>query len=239
MHSARRHFTAIFFGFLSIASHLSLTHAQTEPEGKKQPPIQIRVLCSEPVKGASELQLVQGETMLKELSLLPSMVSDPIGVGRGEMVLARRSAEAKKLDAVLKFSIPESGQRFVLVLFPAENPKDNTPFQHVLVRTDGLRFGISDIYLFNFTQLPIAGSLGKTAFSLAPGKSEVVTPVPPAAGERMYQARFYYLQEPEKRLFADGRWPMAAGSRIYMFFIPDSARKTVTYLSFREYAPFE
>lgn len=30
-----------------------------------------------------------------------------------------------------------------------------------------------------------------------------------------------------------------ASARVYLFFIPDPARQTITYLSYREYAPFE
>jgi hypothetical protein len=55
----------------------------------------------------------------------------------------------------------------------------------------------------------------------------------------MYQARFYVPQEGEKRLFSDTRWPLSSSARLYLFFFPDPAQQTITYLSFREYAPFE
>lgn len=239
MHTATLRFLALLLSFFSVGGHLSAVRAQAESSGKKKAPIMIRVLCSKPVEGSAELNLVQGETKLTALTLLPSMVSDPISVGQGELVLSRRNAKTKNLDPVLKLSIPESGRRFVLLLFPAEEHKEETPYRYILVSTDDVRFGVSALHLFNSTEVPISGNLGKSEFSLEPGKSEVVTPAPEASGDRMYQARFYHLQQSEKKLFSDGRWPLAAGSRVYLFFISDPARNSVAYLSFREYAPFK
>lgn len=221
------------------ANYPSVASAQGEPDGKKADPIQLRLLCGQPVEGASELKLVKGEDTLAEFSLLPSMVSDPVGVGRGEIVLARKTADAEAIDAVLKLSIPDVGSRFALALFPAPEGDAKTPYRHILIRTDGLRFGVSDLYLFNLSGSPIGGSLGKSVFSLAPGKSEVVTPSLVAADERMYQARFYVPHEGGNRIFSDTRWPLSSSARVYLFFIPDPARQTITYLSFREYGPFE
>lgn len=220
-----------------VACHPSAARAQEDAEDRKAAPIQLRVLCGQPVEGSAELKLVQAEATLTEISLLPSMVSDPFAVGRGEIVLARKTADAEEIDPVLRFSIPAVGSRFALALFPGPDAK--TPYRHELIRTDGLRFGATDLYLFNFTGTPIGGTLGNSVFSLAPGKSEVVTPTPDAADERMYQARFYVPQEGGKRLFSDTRWPLSASARVYLFFIPDPARQTITFLSFREYAPFE
>ena len=76
-------------------------------------------------------------------------------------------------------------------------------------------------------------------FTLAPGKSKVLTPTPSSDDARMYQARFYILQEGGKRLFSETRWPLSSSARVYLFFFPDPAQQTITYLSFREYAPFE
>jgi hypothetical protein len=220
-----------------VVGSCSATHAQEAAEPKKAAPIQLRVLCGQPVEGSAELKLVQGEATLSELTLLPSMVSDPFAIGRGEIILSRKTADAEAIDPVLKFSIPAVGSRFALALFPA--PEGGAPYRHVLIRTDGLRFGAADLYLFNFTATPIGGSLGKSVFTLAPGKSQVVTPAPDADDGRMYQARFYIPQEGDKRLFSDTRWPLSPSARVYLFFIPDPARQTITYLSFREYAPFE
>lgn len=213
--------------------------AQEEPESKKAASIQLRVLCGQPVVGTTELDFVQDDTTLTSLSLRPSMVSDPFGVGRGELVLARQAAAGEAPDPFLKLNIPEVGSRFVLALFPAPDADAKTPYRHVLIRTDSIRFGISDLFLFNLTRTQIGGSLGETTFYLAPGKSEVVTPAPDSSDERMYQARFYIPQEDGKRLFGDTRWPLSASARVYIFFIPDPARRTISYLSFREYAPFE
>jgi hypothetical protein len=40
------------------------------------------------------------------------------------------------------------------------------------------------------------------------------------------------------KIFNDTRWPLAISGRVYLFFIPDPARGSLGYLSFREYAPF-
>lgn len=126
----------------------------------------------------------------------------------------------------------------MLALFPAANGNANAIYQHILIRTDGLRFAASDLYLFNHTRVAIGGNLGSKNFTLAPGKSDVFTPALPA-NERMYQARFYHEQDGEPRLFSDTRWPLAVSARAYIYFVPDPQRQTIGYVSFREYGPFE
>lgn len=57
--------------------------------------------------------------------------------------------------SVLKVTIPKKGQRFVLALFSSTDPTPEKPYEFRLVRTEGLRFQASDLYLFNVTQLLI------------------------------------------------------------------------------------
>ncbi len=92
--------------------------------------------------------------------------------------------------------------------------------------------------MFNLTTLPIGGLLGSEKFTLAPDRSEVVTPTPDQAGGRMYQCRFYCQVGDQVKIFNDTRWPLAISARVCLFFIPDPARGLIGYLSFREYAPF-
>jgi hypothetical protein len=40
------------------------------------------------------------------------------------------------------------------------------------------------------------------------------------------------------RMFNDTRWPLAATARVYLFFVPDPVRQSISYVSFREYGPF-
>lgn len=237
MQIRKQHLLAFLLPILIFTA--SAARAQEDSRGKKAAPIQLRVLCSQPVEGASDLKIIQNEATLTALSLLPSMVSDPLGVGRGEIILARKTADGEEPDPVLKLSIPAVGNRFALALFPNPEGDARAPYRHVLIRTDGLRFGASDLYLFNFTRTPVGGSLGNSVFTLAPGKSKVVTPAPSTDDERMYQARFHVPQEGGKCLFSDTRWPLSSSARVYLFFFPDPAEQTITYLSFREYAPFE
>lgn len=240
MQRAKHHRTFSLITSLLLAALPAPALAQDEGKsgGKKRESVQIRVLCSQPVEGATELSLRREDAVLHELSLTPSMVSDPLAIGRGNMVLTRRQAGEEKPAPLLTIPIPDIGKRFVLALFPASEDTPKAPYQHLLIRTDGLRFGASDLYLFNFTRIPVGGSLGSSSFTLAPGKSQVVTPAPPG-GERMYQARFFHEQEGQARLFSDTRWPLSSTARVYLFFISDPVRQTVSYISFREYAPFD
>jgi hypothetical protein len=239
MHRAKHHLTSCLITLLTLAALPFPALAQDEDKGgDKRESVQIRVLCSQPVEGATELSLRREDAVLHQLSLTPSMVSDPLAIGRGDMVLTRRQTGEEIPAPLLTVRIPDIGRRFVLALFPASADAPKAPYQHLLIRTDGLRFGASDLYLFNFTRIPIGGSLGSSSFTLAPGKSQVVTPALPG-GERMYQARFFHEHEGQARLFSDTRWPLAATARVYLFFIADPLRQTVSYISFREYAPFD
>lgn len=226
---------------IALACLPAASRAQEESGNKKEPRIMIRILCSQPVEGATDLKLAQGETVLHDIAVTPSLLSDPIEVGRGALDLARHTGSGDELvlDPILKLTIPAAGSRFVLALFPSLDDNPKAPYQHRLVRTDGLRFNASDLYLFNLTMASIAGGLGKSPFRLAPGASEVVTPVPDGADKTMYQARFYQRSDGDPLLFNDTRWPLSATARIYLFFIPDPARNSIGYVSFREYGPFQ
>lgn len=224
--------------FLASVGPVTLVRAQEGgEERKKKSSVQVRLLCSRPVENSTALSLLQGESVLHEVDLIPLLVSDPLGVARGDMILARRAAAGAKPEPLLRVPMPAEGTRFILALFPAADEEGNSVYRHVLIRTDNLRFGKSDLYLMNLTRLSIAGTLGTKKFSLASGKSDVVTPVP-SDGDRMYQARFYHDQDGQPQLFSDTRWPLAVTARDYLFFLPDPESQTITYLSFREYEPF-
>lgn len=238
MHNRKPIFAA--FSALLLPCLLESAHGQNQaqPAAKDaRKPVQVRVLCSKPVEGATELCLVQGEEVLHQLELIPSMVSDPLGIGRGTLIVARHAEGDQPPKPLIGIPVPDAGTRFALALFPAAAADSENVYQHILIRTDNLRFDIADLHLSNLTQVAIGGTLGSRKFVLAPGKSDVVKPDAPD-GDRMYQARFYYELDGNTQLFSDTRWPLAASARVYLFFIPDPEKQTVTYLSFREYAPF-
>lgn len=225
--------------FAIIGLHLPLW-AQDPVEEKKEARLMMRVICSQPVEGATELKIAQGDTILQDLVIIPSLVTDPIAIKRGDLSLAKHSVSGKEmvLDPILKVTIPEIGTRFVLALFPSPDATPKMPYRHLLIRTDGLNFNASDLYLHNLTAVPIGGELGKTRFLVAPAQSTISRPNPEPASERMYQARFYYQREGETHIFSDTRWPLASSARVYLFFIPDPVRQSIGYVSFREYSPF-
>ncbi len=225
--------------FLAAFVALSpLAHAQEEKE--KDTAVTIRVLCNQPVPEFDNLKLAQGDKVLHDIKLVPSLFTDPLKVGRGELILAKETGTPEKpiLAPILKVLIPAQGKSFVLALFPAAGNRKDAPYQNVLIRTDSNGFKTSDLYLFNLSTLRIGGNLGTKTFELAPGKSDVFTPAPDTSGDRMYQARFYYGQEGKPMIFSDTRWPLAASARVYVFFMPDPERRSVGYVSFREYAPY-
>jgi hypothetical protein len=47
------------------------------------------------------------------------------------------------------------------------------------------------------------------------------------------------VREEQKGLISDAIWPLAASARVYLFFVPDPFRDTTSFVSFREYAPFD
>jgi hypothetical protein len=218
-------------------------HSQEPPVADKddKSPILLRVICKQPVTGSTDLKIIQGEKPIQDLEITDSLMTEPFAIGRGELLLVRQGNEAEKpvYDPVLKVTIPNEGKRFVLALFSAVQPTPAKPYEYRLIRTDGLRFGASDLYMFNLTTVSIGGLLGKEKFVLEPDSSDVVTPQPEQADSRMYQSRFYSKSDDQVRIFNDTRWPLAASARIYLFFIPDPERQSIGYLSFREYGPFE
>jgi hypothetical protein len=214
--------------------------AQETPTEKKEARIKLRIICSQPVEGSEELKVAQGDAVLQDLNIIPSLVTDPMEVERGALSLAKFTGTGKEmaLNPVVKVVIPETGTRFVLAIFPSPNATPEAPYRHLLIRTDHLRFQASDLYLYNLTAVPVAGLLGKSKFQIAPAQSTILTPTPEPANERMYQAQFFYQRDGEAHIFNDTRWPLASSARVYLFFIPDPARQSIGYVSFREYSPF-
>jgi hypothetical protein len=220
-----------------LFGHLTALAQETQNEKEDPASVQMRVLCSQTVDGAIDLKIMRDVDLLFDLTLMPAMVSDPLGVGRGELKLYRRQEGVDKSDPILTITIPEIGKRFALVLLPDPGNNPKVPYRHLLIRTDGLKFDASDLYMINFTAVAIGGNLGDSKFVLEPGKSKVVTPKP-GGDERMYQAQFYFQHEDKPRMFNDTRWPLAATARVYLFFVPDPVRQSISYVSFREYGPF-
>jgi hypothetical protein len=233
-------FLARIFALLTLFATAALSQEPEEKEDEGEAAILLRILCKQPVAGATDLAIVQEGGMLHELEIKRSLVTEPLPVARGELFLVRKSGDdpAKALDPFLKLTIPDAGKRFVLALFAAPEPTPGKPYEHRLIRTDNLQFGVSDLYLFNLTEVPIGGMLGKRKFRVAPNRSKVVTPDPDQAGGRVYQSRFYFKNGDETRLFNDTRWPLSKSARVYLFFMPDPARRSIGYQTFREYAPF-
>jgi hypothetical protein len=240
MFPMRQKLHLVIAGFVSLIVSIVFASAQETTEPNKESAVMMRIICNQPVEGATALKIAQGSNILQDLTIIPSLVTDPVAVKRGELSLAKWTGSDKTLvlNPVVKITIPDAGTRFVLALFPSPDPEAAAPYRHLLIRTDGLNFKASDLYLHNLTSVPVAGLLGKTKFQIAPAKSTVVTPTPEPAGERMYQAQFYFQREGEAFIFNDTRWPLASSARVYLFFIPDPVRQSMGYVSFREYSPF-
>ena len=239
MHHRPKTVLGMLAALLALCIATLAVHAEEDqPPGGDRAPIQLRILCFQPVAGAEALTLRQGDDGTPhDIDLVPSMVSDPIGIGRGELILTRREAAVAGASPLLRIPLPDGGTRFALVLWPAAASETDRVYRHILIRTDDLRFNTSDLHLMNLTKVPVGGTLGTRRFTLNPGGSKIIRPDPPA-GDRMYQARFFHEIDGQARLFSDTRWPLAASARVYLFFIPDAQGQSITYLSFREYAPF-
>ncbi len=231
---------SIFTVLFAIIGFQLPTLAQEKPDEKKEDRIMMRVICSQPVEGATELKLMQGDAILQDMAIIAALVTDPIAIVRGDAFLSKQSGSGKEIthQPVLKFTIPDLGSRFVLALFPSPEANAKIPYRHILIRTDGLRFDSSDLYLHNLTGVPISGELGKTSFTVASAQSTIARPKPEPANQPMYQARFQFQRDGQNQIFNDTRWPLASTARVYLFFVPDPVRKSIGYVSFREYSPF-
>jgi len=220
----------------------STTGWSQEPlkQDARDAPLLLRVMSKQGVAGSNDLKIIQGDKTLHKLALSAPLTSEPFPIGRGNLILARGelTEDGSVPDPVLKLTIPDAGRSFVLVLFPAPEGNADRPYLHRLIRTDEQPFGTSELYLCNLTSRQIGGLLGTAKFNIGPNASEIVKPQPHPDGSRVYQSRFFYQHEGKARIFNDTRWPVSRSARIYLFFIPDTKRKSVGYLSFREYEPF-
>jgi len=230
----------LFTAMVIAVAFTPAAHAQGQPAPGRDGTgsIQIRVLCVDIVPDETRMSLLQKDKVVHEIDLTRAMVSDSLGFARDEIALARRAvAEDHDPEAVIRISLPDEGTRFVLVLFPKSEADQPLHYEHVLVRTDDLKFNTSDLLMMNRTEVSIGGTVGSQEISLAPQEMHVVTP-DPLQGEWMYDVRFHQLRDGNPQLFSEARWPRAKSARVYLFFFYDRERQTINYVSFREYAPF-
>jgi len=224
--------------FAAILLPVARGQEMTPPAHEKSQPIQIRVLCADIVPGEASISLLQKGEVAHDVDLTRGMVSDSLGFTRDEIVLARRAvAEGQNPAPLIRISLPDDGTRFVLALFPTSVADHERHYEHVLIRTDNLKFNTSDLLMMNRTEVSIGGTVGTRKISLAPKEMHVVTPDPPE-GEWMYEVRFHHLRDGKPQLFSEARWPRTKSARVYLFFFPDPGKQSITYLSFREYAPY-
>lgn len=171
------------------------------------------------------VHLVANEVKSADLELSVNNVSDFVEVSGNELQLKMSTK-----DIVLcRFTLPEAGKRFVVILSPAKP----SGYKAHVVRTDDPSFKRGDCFFLNLTSKTILGKLGTKQFTLEASKSLIERPIG-ARKENFYDVAFATRGEEGDRILSTTRWPVDEQIRSYLFFIENQEGK-ITYRAVDEF----
>lgn len=132
--------------------------------------------------------------------------------------------------SIASVKLPEEGKSFIVLLLLSQKG-DYSP---VVLPAENPAFKGGDVYFFNNTKKLVLGKLGKTDFSLQPGKSTVVTPR--GFGDaRYYHALLGVRKAGKNSVIKSMKWPSSKLTRNYVFFFFDPLKKRITYRAVDEF----
>ena len=143
-----------------------------------------------------------------------------------------RTAKDRRLLG--KITLPEEGDRFIILLLPEANGE----IRGLVLRSDEPGFRPGDNYLINRTGLGIIGQIGATRFRIKPGTGGVIRPSGPA-DEGFYQVGFGVEEAEGARALSMTRWPVDSKVRSYVFFFNNPRTGRIDYRAVDEFVPTE
>lgn len=163
---------------------------------------------------------------LRTVQILWRDRSQPMPIdGAGELVFTRTvERDGKKVEMpVATAEIPEGMTRALLVFGPNPNPGPGESRIRVMVIDDSYPvFPGQSVRFVNYSRLSLGGSLGATAFEVAPGRDQVVPAALPEAN-RLLPFKLARREAAGWRKLRSTGLPMTEGLRVLVFLLDDAA----------------
>jgi len=183
-----------------------LVHAQT-PSGKKP---QIRFLAERVPAEMGQVLLAAKEEKSAPFDLPISFLSPPQTAPERAFALVT----AEKNLSLANISLPEEGDAFIVLLFPA----DKGGYKHVVISDKNANFQAGDVYFYNQADKTVMGFVGSAKFTLEPTKGTIVRPTKPSGGGAYYDVGLGVREKDGDKPLSVARWPVQKGIRTYVFF---------------------
>lgn len=121
---------------------------------------------------------------------------------------------ATKNLALTNIALPEQGDSFIVLLFPA----NEGGYKHVVISDNNPDFKPGDIYFYNQADKTVMGFVGNAKFTLDPAKGATLKPAGPSGDGAYYDFGLGVREKEGDRPLSVARWPIQKGSRMYVFF---------------------
>ena len=198
--------------------------------GQERP---VRILYYQAPEGApTEAFIYAGNDLLGETELPRANFSKTFKIPRGDLQLKFLPSPLVEREKMPKRApsakIPESWQKVLLLVFPNEkNPL--IPIRVQAIDASDNVFGPGSVYIINFSEIGIAGTVGDKELKLKPKSVEVIKNPIPENG--FYPARLNaYIGDGQKsRRFIKQMWQHSDTTRQVLFIMPKPAPRYATY----------
>ncbi len=201
--------------------------AQTEPSGKDT---LLRFTSFGLADTGGEYLLAAGEKRTSLFTIPNNGFSVPVSAPKGDGPLMVGKENGDAFQGLASVNIPETGDRFLVLLFPEE--KDT--MRAVVIRADDPTFLPGHIMFFNQAKEPITADLGGVNLSLSSDSQTIFRPTQ-NDDQSNYQVRFYHDKEGKPKLFAASLWPYFDEKRVFVLFYTDATSGNATYRSIDEF----
>lgn len=195
----------------------SLTVAQNGPK--------LRFLAERVPAKLGEVEMVAEAGRSAAFKLPTNHLSMPQDAPARAIALVQSGKEAPLAKVVL----PDEGDSFIVLLIPGEQG-----FDPVVLADGNQNFRAGDVYFFNHAREKVLGAVGKTRFTLAPGKGTTLRPEG-AREEGFYDVAFGVEEKEGNRMLSTTRWPVEEQVRSYVFFFVNPTTKRTDFRAVDEF----
>ena len=193
----------------------------------------VRILYYKAPSGApSNAHIYNGSELLGETKLPRHNFSETFVIPRGEVNLKflprAISAEEKFPRRAPTAKIPEAWQKVLLLVFPDE-ANSLMPIRIQAIDASDNAFGPGSVYIINFSEIGIAGTVGDKELKLKPKSVRIIKNPVPENG--FYPAKLdAYIGTGEKpRRFIKQMWQHDDKTRQVLFIMPKPKPRYATY----------
>lgn len=132
--------------------------------------------------------------------------------------------------SLANIKLPDEGDAFIVLLLKSSKGG----YEPVIIPGGNSSFKAGDVYFYNNSNKLVLGLLGKTQFTLAPGKGAIHTPSG-FGDEKFYHVIFGVKEADENKVIKSMKWPSSKTMRNYVFFNSNPETNRITYRAVDEF----